>query len=280
VYLVIARNGIHEHAFGAGASILCVLGHPKEQVLKRVLGSIALSAVVFAAGVLIGCGGGGGGGGSNGGGDLVLFRVELPGRDALNLIVGDDVQFELAGYDSNNKRTKLTADSWALSNVQGNPGVLSSTGEFSATGIGSADVVASYKNKNVVPLHLVVHPANNAWIAGSVKSIYGGAVSNVIVVFYDNGNTEVGRARTNASGAFGASVPLTATKVNLDPNQLPPGWYKEWLYRTVRYSSVIANCHALVVLDMPLSSGVTSHMNDPIYLTPTTDPPPPPPDGC
>lgn len=227
---------------------------------------------------MIGCGGGGanGGGGSN---ELVQFYVELPGRDALNLILGDVVLFELAGYDINNKRTKLTADSWSLSNVIGNPGTLGPNGEFVASGEGSATVKATYQGKNVIGLPLVVRPFQ-ATLNGTVSSIYGGGISNVIVAFYNDANTEVGRARTNASGAFSASVPTTATKVNLVASLMPAGWYKEWMYRGKRYSATIPNCHAIFVVNVPLQIGVVSTMPDPIRLTPTSDPPPPPPDGC
>lgn len=248
--------------------------------MKKFLGSVALGTTLFSAGIIIGCGGGGGGtGNGNGGGDLVAFYVELPGRDALNIIQGETVAFELGGYDASLHRTKLTADSWSLANVVGNPGTIGPDGTFSATGTGTATVKATYGNKTVTPLNMAVH-VPQAWVSGTVNSIYGGGIANVIVTFYDSGNVEVGRARTNANGAFLASVPESATKVNFDPNQMPPGWYKEWLYRTVRYSSTIANCHAVMVLNTPLANGATSNFTDSLRLTPVSDPPPPPPDGC
>jgi hypothetical protein len=102
----------------------------------------------------------------------------------------------------------------------------------------------------------------------------------VIVVFYNNANAEVGRARTMGDGTFLASVPTSTTRVNLDRLQLPAGFYFEWRYRTIRYSANIVDCHATIVLNNPLAIGQTSNMPDAIFISPTTDPPPPPPNGC
>lgn len=265
---------------GADTRLYCAKSAYRRAGVKQLIGSLVAGLTLFGVGVLIGCGGGGAGGSGNGNGDLVAFYVELPGRDALNLIIGDSVKFELAGYDANLNRTVLTAESWSLANVVGSPGNLGPDGTFVATGTGSATVKATYQNKTITPINVVVHPPQ-AFVSGNVSSIYGGGIANCIVTFYDNGNVEVGRARTNANGAFTASVPTTATKVNFAATGgIPNGWYKEWLYRTKRYSASIANCHAVMVLNVPLSNGATSNFTDGIRLTPISDPPPPPPDGC
>lgn len=238
---------------------------------------LACCLAVAALVVNIGCGGGGGGGLPN---TFVLVRVELPGQDPLNIDVGTSVQFVLAGYDANFTRFVLTTDTWNLSNVQGSPGTLNSNGSFNATGVGTARVNATWPNHVVQGLNIATRPFQ-AKISGTVRSeSSNNGIAGVIVVFYDDTNTEVGRATTNSTGAFLASVPTTTTRVNLDRALMPPGWYAEWLYRGVRYSSVVTNCHAVIVLSTPLANGSTSNMPDAIRLTPTIEPPPPPPNGC
>ncbi len=245
--------------------------------LRAVLLTLGLAlAAFFSYG---GCGGTGGGGTPT---TFVLVRVELPGQDPLNLEVGMNVQFVLAGYDVNFTRFVLSTNTWNLTNVQGAPGTLNSNGSFNATGVGSGTVNATWPGHTVTGLNFQVRPLQ-AKVTGSVRSeSSGNGVSGVIVVFFNDANTEVGRATTNASGTFLGSVPTTATKVNLDRALMPPGWYAEWLYRAVRYSSstMVPNCHAVMVLNQPLANGATSTMPDPIFISSTLDPPPPPPNGC
>lgn len=213
---------------------------------------------------------------------FVLVRVELPGRDPLNIEIGQVVQFVLAGYDANFNRFPLRTDTFTITNVQGSPGTMEPNGRFTATGTGSGRAVATWPDNPVTALSFVVRPVQ-ARISGVVRNESNSAgIPNVIVTFYDASNVETGRATTNANGNFLASVPTNTTKVNFDRSLMPPGWYAEWLYRGVRYTSStwVPNCHAVIVLNQPLANGVTSTMPDPLFLAATTGPPPPPPNGC
>ncbi len=226
--------------------------------------------------LLVGCGGGGGAGLPT----FVLIQVELPGRDPLNLIVGEVVQFVLAGYDAGSRRFVLTADGWSMTNVQGVPGTLGPSGALPVTGVGSARINAMYRTETVESLDIVTKP-RQAWVSGFVRdgSTFLG-IPFVLVAFYDDANTQVGLAQTMADGSFLASVPITATKVNLVVGGWQVEYYNEWVYRTVRYSAMIQNCHAIMVLSQPLQTDVTSVMGDPIFLDNRSGPPPPPPNGC
>jgi hypothetical protein len=230
--------------------------------------------VGLASAVLFACGGGGGG---IIGGNWVFFRVELPGRDAENLTVGETVTFELAGYDESNNRTKLAANSWALTNVVGSPGTIGSGGTFNATGTGTATVTATFQNKTVQSLDIEVHPIQ-AKITGNVRSTGGNPIAGAKVAFFDAGNQQVGRATTNSNGVFTASVPTSAVKMNLIT--IPPGWYVEWGYQSKTYSMTVPNCHATIQVSPPLDIGITSTLQGNITLTSTQGPPPPPPNGC
>src|ERR1700730_9294595 len=98
------------------------------------------ACVVLFAMLLFGCGGGGGGGG--GSGTFSVVRVELPNRDTINIVVGQQVVFVLAGYDAfSGQRIVLTANSWS---VTGNPavGTIDSSGRFTASSPGTAQIHA------------------------------------------------------------------------------------------------------------------------------------------
>lgn len=234
----------------------------------------------FAGAVFFSSGGCGGGGGALP--PFWLVRVELPGRDPLNIEVGQVVQFVLAGYDNDNNRYTLSTNTFTITNVQGNPGTMEPNGRFTASGVGSARAVATHPEYPVQGLNFVVRPVQ-ARISGVVRNESTSAgIANVIVTFYDSSNVETGRATTSANGSFLASVPTNTVKVNFDRSLMPPGWYAEWLYRGVRYTSstMVPNCHALIILNQPLVVGQTSTMPDPLFLTPVVDPPPPPPNGC
>lgn len=224
--------------------------------------------------------GGCGGAGTSDPISYVLVRVECPGQDPINIEVGMVVQFVLAGYDASFNRYVVTAESWSMTNVTGAPGTLNASGQFTATGTGTARIVGTFTGYTVQNLDIVVRPVQ-ARVSGSVRASTNGAgIPSVWVRFYNASDVLVGEAITNSSGTFLASVPTTATKVNLRADNLPSGWYKEWVYRNVRYSATISGCHAVMVLNVPLANGQTSTMADPIFLDSTVNPPPPPPDGC
>lgn len=227
--------------------------------------------------------GGCGGAGTSDPISYVLVRVECPGQDPINIEVGMVVQFVLAGYDASYNRYVVTAESWSMTNVTGAPGTLNASGQFTATGTGTARIVATFTGYTVQNLDIVVRPVQ-ARVTGSVRSSSNGAgIPNVWVRFYNSSDVLVGEAITNGSGVFLGSVPTTATQINLRPDNFPPGYFYEWVYRGTRYSATILSpnpCHATMVLDSPLTVGQTSTMGDPVFLDPNQGVPPPPPDGC
>ncbi len=252
--------------------------------MKFLKSALLLASLVVALVVaVLGCGGGGGGGGGGPNPPLVLIRIELPGQDGINIQNGTNNTFVVAGYDANNVRYVLASANWSFAGnpaPTGDPGTLSASGTLTAGTGGTARVTATATEGAVTPLDIIVK-GPGAKITGRVRqSGTTTGIGNVYVAFYDNANVEVGRAKTLAAGTFTAIVPTTATRVNLVNALVPVGWYKEWVYRSKRYSAVIANCHALMVLSQALSIGATSNMNDTIFLDSTINPPPPPPDGC
>ena len=99
---------------------------------------VAVGAFALA---VVGCGGGGSGGGG-GVGPFSLVRVESPSKDPLNILPGENVQFELAGYEvGSGTRVVLTATSWSVLDNQA-VGSINGSGNFAAAAPGNARIGA------------------------------------------------------------------------------------------------------------------------------------------
>jgi hypothetical protein len=237
------------------------------------------AGVVIAAAISTSCGGGGGGGIPS---VFDIVRVELPGRDPINIVVGQTVQFQLAGY-LNGQRYTLTADLWTLNN--GALGTLSQNGSFTATAPGNGTIGATWNGTPPAQsLAIIVRPAGLAGISGRVvQDDSGASVNGVQLIFYDAGNNEVGRANTYTNGNFLAQVPTTTTKVNFDEAILNArGFLQQWIYRLLVYQAGngIPNCHATIVItNPPLVGGQTRNMPDLLRVVSNALPPPVP-TGC
>jgi hypothetical protein len=236
------------------------------------LGALALS--------LVSCGGGGSGGG--GVGPFSIVRVESPNADPLNIVVGDSVQFELAGYEvGSNNRVVLQATSWS---VLDNPavGTINGTGNFTAAAPGNARIGATWNGTpTATSLPIVVRPAGLAGVQGTVRN-GPTPVRGVIVTFYNASDVEVGRATSMADGSFRGWVPTTTVSMNMDVATLDGRWLRQWDYRgeTYQAGTQIPNCHATFVLTGgPLVNGQTRTIADPILVFDLNTPPPFP-TGC
>lgn len=253
----------------------------------RTRAALLCCAAVLAAGVYLGCGGGGSGSGGEGGNvTFFLVRVELPGGDPLNIEGGTTnatVTFELAGYvQGTGQRIKLNPSRWELEEVQGDVGSLDArTGVFTPGTEGSAFVNVVWRGTPTPRrLQIAVRPAGLPRLSGQV--IGGGpSTAGTIVAFFNNANQEVGRATVLSNGRFTGMVPVDATKINVPVKA--QGYYPgEWTYNGSTYSWSVQNCHALMNLDQPLQSGVTSNLQGAIglFVQSQQSPPPPPPTGC
>lgn len=239
---------------------------------------VAVGAFALA---LISCGGGGSGGGG-GGGPFSIVRVESPSNDPLNILPGEDVQFELAGYEvGSGTRVVLNATSWSVLDNQ-SVGTISGTGLFSATTPGNARIGAMWNGTPPAsPLPIVVRQLGLAGVTGIVRN-GGNPVRGVVVIFYNSSNAEVGRATSLSDGSFKGWVPVSATRMNLEVTTLEGRWLRQWDYRSDTYQAgpQIPNCHATMVLTGgPLVLGQIRSMADPIQVFDLNTPPPFP-TGC
>jgi hypothetical protein len=242
----------------------------------------SLVAVGAFALAMVGCGGGGSGGGGGGGGPFSLVRVESPSKDPLNILPGENVQFELAGYEvGSGTRVVLNATSWS---VLDNPsvGTINGTGNFTAAAPGNARIGAMWNGTPPAsPLPITVRPNGLAGVSGSVRN-GGNPVRGVVVVFYNSSDAEVGRATSMQDGTFRGWVPTTAVSMNLEITTLDGRWLRQWDYKSDTYQAgpQIPNCHATMVLTGgPLVVGQVRNMADPIMVFDLNTPPPFP-TGC
>jgi len=230
--------------------------------------------------VVVGCGGGSSGGGG-GGGPFSLVRVESPNGDPLNIVVGQSIQFVIAGYEiGTGNRVVLQATSWS---VLDNPavGTINGNGQFTASTPGNARIGATWDGTpTVTPLAITVRAQGLAGITGTVRN-GGTAVAGVVVIFFNASNSEVGRATSQANGSFLGWVPTTATRMNLEVATLEGRWLKQWDYNSKTYQAgnTIPNCHATFILNGPLTNGQTRTITGAIQVLGLSTPPPFP-TGC
>lgn len=200
--------------------------------MKRVTWS---AAALLAVGIA-GCGGDSGTSASGGGGlpgasaQTFVEAVIAPGgtapsdpstyiyQDALNMEVGQTVQFQLASYDASGKRTVLPTSGWRTSDALNVYGSLAeNSGLFSggpATTPSTYFVGVRYAGKDYYSAYQL--KVRQATVSGRVvNSVTGTEIRGVIVEFYDATETLVGRVAQPFKGAFRASVPLNAKKMQI-----------------------------------------------------------------
>ncbi len=131
--------------------------------------------------VIVGCGGGGSGGGGGGGGPYSIVRVESPSGDPLNILVGQSLQFVIAGYEvGTGNRVVLQATSWSVLDNQA-VGTINGNGNFTAAAPGNARIGATWNGTpTVTSLPITVRPQGLAGISGKVSS-NGTGVAGVVV---------------------------------------------------------------------------------------------------
>lgn len=230
--------------------------------------------------VVVGCSGGSSGGGG-GGGNYSLVRVESPNGDPLNIVVGSALQFVVAGYEiGTGNRVVLQATSWSVLDNQA-VGTINGNGQFTAAAPGNARIGATWNGTPTVSsLPITVRAQGLAGISGTVRN-GGTGVAGVVVIFFNASNGEVGRATSQANGAFLGWVPTTAVRMNLEVTTLEGRWLKQWDYNSKTYQAgnSIPNCHATFVLNNPLANGQTRTITGSIGVL-SLNSPPPFPTGC
>lgn len=254
--------------------------------------------VVFALGlVVIGCGGGGGGGGTSSTsnpttsnpttGTATDLRIYAPVgggvfTDPGNVAVGENLDFNVYGLDSNRNAVQVTASNWttnapaSVATVDGN-GVVAGIGASDA----SYTLAASAQSTNVSSL-LKVRPAQ-ARVTGTLTTGEGTGSDPIIplpggtIVFYNEaGTTELGRAITAHNGTFRAVVPTTATRYTVQIAD-SSAYHKTFSVGSSGYVGNENTCYAPVPA---LTNGSTTALTARIRLYRKALGPPPPPSGC
>ncbi len=252
---------------------------------------LALLAILILA---IACGGGGGGGGggsaSAGGssGSFDTIRAEAANAadpshqiDALNITVGQTIQFEVVGYKGN-ARTVLTSSAWTTTDNGSTVGSLTTDGLLSATASSASTFTASGKSGGVTyNINYQVKPVQ-ATVTASLIDNNGAPAPNIRVKFFTAGGVQVGSATSAIDGTLSASVPTSAVQFNLDPATVSAAkYFRSFKLHGLRYTELESSCDAPLP---PLTNGVTTAIGavilDALKTGGLINPPPPPPDGC
>lgn len=229
---------------------------------------VKLICFALALLVVLACGGGGGGGGT----PTVGITI-APTSGSVPL--GGSVNFTATVTGSTDTRATFTASAGSIVPTG------DSTATWTAPGVaGSATITAravADTSKTAVATFSVIGSGSTATVNGRViDALTRGGVAGATVTFYRSDNTVAGTTTTDATGGFSAAVPTAAKRFHLVAAGVPSGYYKQYEFKTLRYSSLIADCTAPLPT---LTTGGTVNLSV-ITLTSTNQPPPPPPNGC
>lgn len=253
--------------------------------------------VVCALGlIVIGCGGGGGGGTSSTsnpttsnptGGNATDLRIYAPVGGGIfvdpgNVAVGENLDFNVYGLDSNRDVVQVTASNWTtdapttVASLDANGVVAGISASNNTYGLGASAQSTSLSSQ------LKVRPAE-ARVTGTLTTGAGNStdpalpVAGGIIVFYNEaGTTELGRAVTAHNGTFRAVVPVTARRYTV---QVGAGstYHQTFSVGSSGYVGNESTCYAPVPT---LTNGVTTALPGSIRLYRKALGPPPPPSGC
>lgn len=146
-------------------------------------------------------------------------------------------------------------------------------GNFTVTARASANT-----SKTATANVTVANVGSNATVNGRVvEDGTTSGIPGIVVAFYNAGGSEVGRATTNLSGNFTATVPTTARRWHLVASSISASYYKAYEYAGIRYTPLVPTCS----VPLPtLSAGTPYTLPGLIFVPSTGGPPPPPPNGC
>ena len=216
------------------------------------------------------CGGGGGGGGGTGGGGVSITLTPATGT------VGHNGNFPLAAVVTGSSNPDVT---WSAT-----AGTLNITGVGQATWIApAADVTATVTATSVADptksdSSSVTSQAGLATVTGRVvRQNTSQGLGNVVIEFRDGSGATVATATTNAFGYFGGGTPTTAVRFHVQNTTVPSGYYRQYLYNSLRYATTISTCSAPLPA---LAAGTNTALLTVIGIPVASGPPPPPPNGC
>ena len=246
-----------------------------------------IAAIAFFVALLAftGCGGGGGTGTTATTGVTFVYKAVEATKsgtviDPMNIVVGEQVQFQYVGYTAANQRTVFSSSGWATDPTGQSEGTMSSSGAYTATASGSAFTVTATADGGPQAGAAQVKAPGQALVSGRVVDGYGNFGRTMWVDFFNAGGIKVGESRVQGNGNFRADVPTTATHFQVRFNSIPAGYYKEYRYLGLWYLP-----DGFCMAPLPaLSAGGSANVGD-VLVPPTTSgganlPPPPPPSPC
>ncbi|HTQ09027.1 MAG TPA: hypothetical protein VMI31_03045, partial [Fimbriimonadaceae bacterium] len=141
-----------------------------------------------------GCGGSGPTTGT-GTGTIVRWQIEATKNgsviDPTNIVLGETVQFRMAGYDASGNRSITSASGWATDSTGQSEGTMTSGGQFTTIAYGPAFTVSATSGGSQITGPAQVKSNADALVTGHVIDGLGDNVPNVTIDFYDGANNLV-----------------------------------------------------------------------------------------
>ena len=231
--------------------------------------NVRIAAFFLLCLTFLACGGGGGGGNGGGGNVSVILTPSTA-------TVGPNGQVPMAAVVTGSSNGDVT---WSTTN-----GTITPTGIGTATytapnGDSTATITAtSVASSGATDNSVVTSQSGLATVTGRVvRQNTSTGLANVVIEFRDAGGSTVATATTNAFGQFGGGTPPTAVRFHVRNTTVPAGYYRQYIYNSLRYATTITTCSAPLPA---LTAGTTTALLTNIGMPLSSGPPPPPPNGC
>lgn len=205
--------------------------------------------------------------------DPSQYQVE----DPLDLVVNQEVEFQLVSYDSNGNRTVYGNVQWSSTDT-GTYGSLSSdTGLYQ---IGTRQTPSSLSVKALCGGKAFYTPYNirpeEAYLQGQIlDSVTNKPLRNATIQFYDGNGTIVGTVRQPFQGNFRATLPLSAANYEVLVDSVPTGYWPDYEVNGLHYQGGNDLCRPTI---QGLVNG-SDNANLTVYLVPKSQAEPSD-DGC
>jgi hypothetical protein len=253
--------------------------------LKVWLIAIVVFLVIVTLAPITGCGGGGTGTStttSTTGVNYAYYLVEGTKNGALidptNIVQGETIQFDVAGYTSANVRNVLSSSGWTLTPT-GSGADITGSGVFTSTAFGGLYSVSATAAGTLRTGSAAVKAPSQAFVTGRIITGMGTTLHGIQIDFYRNG-VIVDTSISQGDGTFRAVMPQDADSFEVHKTSIPGGYYKEYLY-TGKWYLPQGACRAALPA---LANGTTVHITDitvpPSSFNGSSLPPPPPPSPC
>lgn len=170
-------------------------------------------------------------------------------QDPRNFEINMEFTFQLVGYKATGERVVLSPDSWVSSDSTATFGNLAAnSGLYQTNNSVTRDVYqvgAIYKG-TYFTTDVSIHPREIILDGTVVDENTGKGLAGVTVNFYDASGLLLSTVSSSFTGDFRASVPTSATQLQLLNDSIPSAYYRSYMFQGFRYNAGSVDCRASI----------------------------------